>query len=700
MNKYNLIVMILILISLIFSGCSKGDIESVNNEENTQQSEGEGVSQQGTDNQDKENKQSDQQKEDEEEQNQEESTEANEAKINADELLTYIGDIRDALYEKFETPVYEGYGVENFGGGYIMTYENEDYNFSFESFDNNLVYKVSLRGNDTSTNTISLYDVELGSDINSLESRFGSPRTEKREDGKSVYTVNIYEDEKYIIECKSTDEKTISTITLISLELYNNSQDIDDMEGSDGYEGESQSFSLDSDILYHYLDGDIDFLFMKMGELPFTEEDEGKYYELNNEGYKTRYWLAEDDYTINRISIIKDLEYYSSEEGYLGDETYASRFMGIWFDMTLEEAAKNVTNIPTWNSDMFDLRVEYSDYEGDNKIYRIDVYSNKTVSINIKEEDFYLQWLGANMELEADHLGDGPFDTPEPFINAEEQVFTYEMVKGPDKWFKDYYYDDNLSIESIKIRTEIDSNFKGTVPSLLGVRLNMELDKINSAITEENNTIENENAYQSNDGEYLTKEYIVTDNEKQIVYVMKINVHNSSNLVKNIEIKEKPVAEQKEDYSLEFLENDIKEISKLDTGNFSSNSPQIDTSNKVYEYQVINGSDKWIKKYYYDKDNKINSIKISLDSNSSIIDIVPSLLGIKLNMNTRVINNVFANNNYEIGSEEFQDSEDGQFHGKRYMVYHSETHAAYNVEIKISNTTELVNSIEVFTWRP
>lgn len=139
--------------------------------------------------------------------------------------------------------------------------------------------------------------------------------------------------------------------------------------------GITQRSSLDWEILYHYLDGDTDFLLMKMGKLPFFNQEGGKYYEVDNYDYKVRYWIAENDYSINKISVIKDLEKFNIQKDH-----HLQKFMGIWLDMTMEEAAKSVTNIPEWRSDSFDLKVEYSDHD-DGMVYRIDVYSNKPLEI-------------------------------------------------------------------------------------------------------------------------------------------------------------------------------------------------------------------------------------------------------------------------------------------------------------------------------
>lgn len=135
----------------------------------------------------------------------------------------------------------------------------------------------------------------------------------------------------------------------------------------------------DIDIFY-YLDGDRDFLTMKMGPLPFVDEEGGAYYEDKYGGLTKLYWVApEDSYTINRVTIMKN-EHYDSEFS----ENSGTSYMGINFDMTLKEAKKYVKNIPEWPEDgNVDVKVEFSEY-GDGVhtkgiVSRIDVYSNKKV---------------------------------------------------------------------------------------------------------------------------------------------------------------------------------------------------------------------------------------------------------------------------------------------------------------------------------
>jgi hypothetical protein len=60
--------------------------------------------------------------------------------------------------------------------------------------------------------------------------------------------------------------------------------------------------SMDFDLLY-FMDSDIDFLTMKNAGRPSQDET---YYVDRYDSFETRYYLAEDKYTINRITIIND----------------------------------------------------------------------------------------------------------------------------------------------------------------------------------------------------------------------------------------------------------------------------------------------------------------------------------------------------------------------------------------------------------
>lgn len=315
-------------------------------------------------------------------------------------------------------------------------------------------------------------------------------------------------------------------------EKQSNQKDLSEPEEASA-ELDADYLNIDIDVLYHYLDGDKDFLLMKLGELPLVDEEGGKYYELDNDSYSTLYWLAEDDYTIKRISVIqKDKDAAMDEDPEAGEKGTPIRLMGIWFGMTMEEAAKNVTNIPEWGSEAFDLSVKYFD-NGDNLVHRIEIYSNKSNVKNEAEEAFYLKWLGSNIEEEADHLGFGPFDTTTPAIDTTNKIYSYKQVRGPDKWHKLYYYNDNKAIIGMKITTDSDNPFKATVPSLLGVKLNSISDKIKSALESGNNIVNSEESYASEEG-FTIREYIVTNNEAHIDYKVKVDVRNSNNMVKNV----------------------------------------------------------------------------------------------------------------------------------------------------------------------
>ncbi|WP_202710595.1 hypothetical protein [Sporosalibacterium faouarense] len=679
----NILLIFLISLGLIISGCSKDNSDTASNENNIGDTEQQDENNQGIENDDNNQLNQDEENDKDEQKGEIKNSETDNFDIiNTDYLLDYLGKSREEILNDFGQPDMDEYD--------FMYYEtSEGYAFKFiTNLETEIIEKVSIESNGKTDKKIELYDIGLGSgDLQGLEGRFDDPPIiEETEFGYDKYT---YQDgDKYIIECHVPEDDIIALISITALDLDKNIGDND-------YDDEqNQYYSLDSDILYHYMDGDADFLLMKLGDLPLKESDEGKYYEVDyNEGYATWYWLAEDDFTINKISVIKNLDYYS-QEGNIG--LSSQRFMGIWFDMTLEEATKNVTNIPTWNSDSFDLRVEYSDYEGDGMVYKIDVYTNKDISINEYKEDFYLKWLGANMELEANHLGSGNFDSKEPLV--EEGVFIYDMEYGPDKWQKSYFHDDNLTITGMRISTALGNEFKANVPSLLGVRLNMQLDNINKGIESANSKIIREESYDSDEGEFLTKEYTIVTNDTNVFYNIDVNVHKSNNLVASIEASHKPMIEQKEDYSVKLIGQNISKLDELEKGKYSSESPIVDNSNGMYRYEMTGNSDKWIKEYYYD-DDIIKKVVLRLGSDKPLMNTYPSIMGIKLNTDLRIIENSFMLAGYSIGNSDIFDADDNKYTVYKYMIY-GEDSIAHNISIYANTITGLIEKIEVYEWQP
>lgn len=224
---------------------------------------------------------------------------------------------------------------------------------------------------------------------------------------------------------------------------------------------------LDSDILYHFMDGTREFLLMKHGKLPLRMTEEGNYYEVAYpaQSYSIYYWLADNKWDIKHVTVVQ-----TSDDNPHGVPT--QRFMGIWPGMSMEKAAQKVTDVPRWRPKQFELRTEYHDSDGDGLVDRIDVYSKKPVKITEKKEDFYLKWMGKSISGKTDHLGNGPFDTKPPHVDSDRDIFTYTITKGPDSWKKQYFCSETGTIQAMRIYTMQLQPFQGTVPSLLGIRLN------------------------------------------------------------------------------------------------------------------------------------------------------------------------------------------------------------------------------------
>lgn len=124
----------------------------------------------------------------------------------------------------------------------------------------------------------------------------------------------------------------------------------------------------------------------------------------------------------------------------------------------------------------------------------------------------------------------------------------------------------------------------------------------------------------------------------------------------------------------------------------------IDTSNSKYYYIMEKEANKWLKEYYYDNNKKVKSIKISQEPDSSSKTSMPSLLGIKLNMDCRIINNTFKRNNYSIASQQFDNYDN--YYIDRYIVINDKTYEAYDVKITINSKDDLVKSIEAYIFIP
>ena len=338
---------------------------------------------------------------------------------------------------------------------------------------------------------------------------------------------------------------------------------------------ESQVDNRDIDVFY-FLDGDRDFLEMKMGPGNLVEEEDVTYYEYINTNYRMLYWVAEDDFTINKVSIIKSDNYH---QDYL-----PIRFMGIGFDMTLEEAEENVTTTPQWHRQNDDVRVEFS-VDENNMVNRIDIISNKVLKKTIKKEDFYLKYLGRSILKNWGYLSDISGNNS---LRKDEKhrEYIYKTVKGSDKWGKIYKYSADHQIISLML-VGMTGEYKATIPSLLNVQINMPIDKVEEVLATKA-TIISRNTNSHNYNDLVSHEYVVQIKESKLSYKVLINLTSTDKSVKSIEVSEYDEDSVNEKIEVKNISNDmmLEEIIAIIGEDYKSESG-IDRATGVTYHKII-----------------------------------------------------------------------------------------------------------------
>ncbi|MFW5981999.1 MAG: hypothetical protein ACOCQO_02185 [Halanaerobiaceae bacterium] len=279
----------------------------------------------------------------------------------------------------------------------------------------------------------------------------------------------------------------------------------------------------DDDILY-FIDQSRDFFEMKMGAANLINDENGSYYENVYRDYKINYWVAADDFTINRISIIKANNYQ--------DDIYPRRFMGIGFDMTMEEAEESVYNTPEGDNGKYDLRVEFATDEN-NIVKQIDVISNKSLEKKVVSEDFYLKYLGTSIIENWEYLNELSGNNS-LHKDEEHREYIYRTVNGSDKWDKIYKYNSDNEITSLLL-VGMTEEYKANVPELLGVQANMSISEADTALTSHDQVMIMGVEMPTEDNDLITYGYSIQYQGTKL-YNVRINASSEDERVKSIEV--------------------------------------------------------------------------------------------------------------------------------------------------------------------
>jgi len=409
--------------------------------------------------------------------------------------------------------------------------------------------------------------------------------------------------------------------------------------------------SMDFDLLY-YMDQDIDFLTMKGMGLP--SEDEAYYVGTYGDGFEIRFYLAEDNYTINRITLISELDKVEKNKY---NETHS--FMGLYLGMPMEAAKEYMQKeSPDY---LGELEVKYYDNAGDGIIHQIDVYSKKELEKRIEREDFYFKFFDMNINYNnAAHLGNGSGAQETLEVDNENRTYTYNITFGPDIYQKVYKYNEKNSIVSMEIKTNQDE-FMAVVPSMFGIQLGGEKEKIPQMVHAANKTIHNSNTAKITDSMYDVEEYTIIDNPSQVVYTAEVYIDQMNKKVKKIKGYFKPKILVSQNHLLNLIGE------KLD------GSP---------EFIEGTGTEKWAVDFEAYSDNIVQSVAIANTEESVFVNTVPSLCGLQLNMFETAVRNTLLNNGYEIVNENrYQPFDDQSLETIRYKVINSETKKESNIYI-------------------
>jgi len=307
-----------------------------------------------------------------------------------------------------------------------------------------------------------------------------------------------YENTGDWVEGESADEGKIVTDTVHDQQLYDH--------------------TIDSELLY-FMNGDIDFLTMKgMGQ---PSEDKEYYINTDYSGFDVRFYVSDDQYHINRITLIRNFD----EE--LSMKSEQKSFMGLYIGMPMELAKDCLHN------ESEELLVEYSDYQGNGVVYQIDVYHQNEVSKRINSEDFYFKFFELDIEKEYIHIGNNNGARETLTVDKAKRTYTYHIVFGPDEYQKIYTYDENNSITSMEIRYD-DGKFLAVVPSLLGIQLGSKEDEISKMVEAANKTIHSHKPSSIMESQYNVEEYTIIENASKVAYIAEVYTDKSTNTVRKV----------------------------------------------------------------------------------------------------------------------------------------------------------------------
>lgn len=454
----------------------------------------------------------------------------------------------------------------------------------------------------------------------------------------------------YYYRVVAYDERNLASF---SSEPISITLDVEPTEGwGDAVFHQETLYSKD-DILY-FLDMDINFLMMK-GIGPVSKD--GKYYvDTDTHGYEARFYLADDKYTIDRITLI------SEDESFVG----SGSFMGLYLGMPTEDAQYYLqTESPSYSGE---LKVNYWDNLENGRIDQIDVFSLQVPQKRVNQEDFYFKFFHMNIHEQVEYIGDGTGTPTTLEIDKENRTYTYTITIGADKYQKIYEYNEEDAIVSMGIRSA-QQKFLAVVPSLFGISLGSDKEDIPLMVSAADKTIHTSHRPKALDSDYYIEVYTIIDNPSKIVYTAEVyidRVHHTVHKVKGY-MKERTVVSH--DHLASLVGEELDGRAQKTEGT---------------------GRDKWEVRFEAYHDSIIRSVSIHRIQDRGFIDTVPSLYGIQLNMFAMSVPSILQRNGFSIINEErYRPFVDQSLGTIAYTVVHPET----NRESRVYVNTKLIPNI-------
>ncbi len=416
-------------------------------------------------------------------------------------------------------------------------------------------------------------------------------------------------------------------------------------------------YSMDFELLY-FIDTDINFLMMK----GIGQRSKGReyYVDPHTKGYETRFYLADDKYTIDRITLI------SKEEGFVG----SGSFMGLYLGMAMEDAKDYLqTESLSYNGE---LKVNYLDRYANGRIDQIDVISLQVQEKRVNREDFYFKFFDMDIHEQVHHIGDGTGAPTTLDIDPENRTYTYTITYGDDVYQKVYAYNEDDAIISMEIRS-MQPDFIAVVPSLFGIPLGSQKVDIPQMVSAADKTIHASYSKETLDSDYAVKVYTVIDNPSKIVYTAVVYTDRDHHSVQKIKgyMKERTVVSH-------------DHLSLLVGEELGGSAQRVEGT----------GSEKWEVRFEAYHDLIIRSVSLYKRADSIFIDTVPSLYGLQLNMFAMSAPSILQRNGFTIINEKrywpFVDQNLGTV---AYTVVHPETNRESRVYINTQQIPEISAAI-------